>query len=287
MPFCIYTDQDVSVELGNLDHIIPLSLGGSDDFCIWSDSDYNSELGSAVDGVIANDFLVMLARRDADARGHNKREPVPIWKRTTLAGQPVQVKLGREKIEVWDAKTRSIMPDEDVIGREFETTHQVDRFDPIRFTAKVALGAAYFIYEDAIRVAMDCNALRQIISLDPVKARVGQKLLPAGITVCDRLHADANGDSATGSMYRGLCEFTNRSTVIAVPHDDSIGFHVGVLGMFMASIFIPADTSTLPNDGLHDLGHVILLAPGQMERISFRELALKFQRSIDEVDKEG
>jgi hypothetical protein len=44
-----------------------------------------------------------------------------------------------------------------------------------------------------------------------------------------------------------------------------VGFHVGVLGMYVGSIFLP-DTNCFPLGGDHDLGHVILLSPGKMER---------------------
>jgi len=226
-----------------------------------------------VDGAIANDFLVMLARRNADARGHSNKSPVPVWKRSEIEGRPVQIRLGREKFEGWDARARATIPEEDLIGREISSSHRVDKFSAMRFAAKVALGSAYFIYGETIRSALDCDELRKLVALDPEKARANPTLIPDRVMVCDRFHPDANGASADGSMFRALCEFTSRSTVIAVPHADSISFHIGVVGMFLASISCPADTTALPNDGVHDLGHAVLLAPGTLERLSLREIA--------------
>ncbi|MGE0516336.1 MAG: hypothetical protein AB7O71_20530 [Hyphomicrobiaceae bacterium] len=100
MPYCIYTVREVAVGDGNSDHIIRLSLGGLNGFETWCDAVYNSNIGSKVDGAIANDFLVM-ARWNADARGHSDKPPLPVWKRSTIAGKPVQIKLGPEKIEGW------------------------------------------------------------------------------------------------------------------------------------------------------------------------------------------
>jgi hypothetical protein len=75
MPYCIYTDKDIANEAGNPDHVIPLSLGGANGFRVFSDKHFNSTVGSNVDGAIANDPLVEFARRNADARGHSKRNP--------------------------------------------------------------------------------------------------------------------------------------------------------------------------------------------------------------------
>lgn len=280
MPYCIYTDREVPASHGNSDHIIPLSLGGLNGFETWSDADYNSKIGSKVDGAIANDFLVMLARRNADARGHSDKPPVPVWKRSTLDGRPIQITLGRDKVEGWDARARTPIPEEQLAGRPIESTHRIDRFAAMRFAAKVSLGAAYFIYEDVIRTALDGTDLRKLIALDPEAARVDPTLIPSTITVCDRFHPDANGANSDAGMFRALCEFTGRSTFIAVPHEDSISFHIGVVGMFVASLICPADTSLLPNDGDHDLGHAILLAPGTIERVSLRQLALWLDRAI-------
>jgi hypothetical protein len=273
MPYCIYTDRDVPQESGNFDHIVPLSLGGLDRFWTWCDRDYNSQIGSRVDGAVANDFLVMLARRDADARGHSNKPPVPVWKRSEIDGKPIQVKLAKEKIEGWDPRARATIPEEDLVGKQITSSLTIDKFAAMRFASKVALGAAYFIYGDMIKTAIDCEELRKLIALDPEKARADPTLIPDKVTVCDRFHPDANGASADGSMFRALCEFTSRSTIIAVPHADSISFHIGVIGMFLASVICPADTTALPNDGVHDLGHAVLLAPGTLERLSLREIA--------------
>ena len=105
--YCIYTDAEVPDSAGNYDHIIPLSLGGSDSFCVWSDRNFNSKVGSSIDGALANDALIVLARRDADARGHSGTEVLPTWKKTTLDGRPVQVSWGDE-VKVWDARAKAL-----------------------------------------------------------------------------------------------------------------------------------------------------------------------------------
>ncbi len=273
MSYCIYTDKEVPETEGNMDHIVPLALGGDNGFCVWSDTARNSEIGTQVDGKLANDFLVMLARRNADARGHSRTPPIPVWKRTVLEGQPVQLRLGLDKFEAWDPRAKTTVHEEDIVGKTLESQLKIDRFASIRFAAKVALGGGYFVYGDAIRSAINCDELRWLVALDPVNANADPKLDQLGVQICDRFHGDANGGSVDGSMWRLLTEFTGRSVLICVPHDSAISFHVGVLGMFMASIICPAPSHDLPIEGDHDLGHVVLLGPGALERKSLRTFA--------------
>ncbi len=57
--------------------------------------------------------------------------------------------------------------------------------------------------------------------------------------------------------------------------------------MFIGSINIPAKTSELPREGEHDLGHAIVLAPGEMARLSFRQLVEDFKVAFDAQQARG
>jgi len=126
MTYCIYTDKDVPVKSGNYDHVIPLSLGGHDGFQVWADEYYNSTIGGTVDGKLANDFMVMLARRNADARGHNKEPVVPNWKQTEFEGRPIQLKLAMDKIEGFDPRTKAVIPESEIVGKILESRFKID-----------------------------------------------------------------------------------------------------------------------------------------------------------------
>jgi hypothetical protein len=281
--YCIYTDQEVEEANGNFDHIIPLSLGGLDQFCIWADEVFNSRMGEKIDGAIANDPLIMFARREADARGHSGIEPIPRWRKSEFEGRPVQVTFGKDGIRIWDAKSQTYIDEEYFTGKPITSELRMDRFASIRFVAKTALGGSYFVYGDQIKAAIDCNELRRLISMDVVAARNDSAFLNSKVIICDRFHPDTN-HKADAAMYKALCEFTQRSTFICVPHHDSISFHVGVVGVYLGSIICPAETSKIPNDAeLHDLGHVVLLWPGSIERLSLRQLAsILYQQNTGE-----
>jgi hypothetical protein len=270
--YCIYTDREVETASGNWDHIIPLSLGGLNQFCVWADKTFNSKMGEKIDGAIANDALIVFARREADARGHSGSEPIPKWRDSKFEGRPVQVTFGKEGMRIWDARSKTYVDEEYFAGKEIRSNFSMDRFASIRFVAKVALGGGYSVYGELIRSAVDCEELRRLASLDIEAARKDPNYFSSKLSVCDRFHPDVH-NSPEAAMYKALCEFTQRSTFICVPHQDSISFHVGVVGVYLGSVVCPANTSELPNDGLHDVGHAVLLSPGSIEKISLRELA--------------
>jgi hypothetical protein len=141
----------------------------------------------------------------------------------------------------------------------------------LRFLAKAALGGGYFVYGDALLDAIDCASLRKIILLDPIAAKQDAALLACNFQICDRFHADArpNGPLHT---YRVACEMTRRSLFIAQPHANGIAFHVGVVGNYIGTIFCPGDTTEIPmEEGLHEGGQALFLAPGQMTKVGFHE----------------
>jgi hypothetical protein len=82
------------------------------------DARFNSDMGSQIDGRIANAPLIMLARRNADARGHGKKPPTPVWKHTTFEGRPSQLTLGAEKLELWDARERRMLDEVEWAGKK-------------------------------------------------------------------------------------------------------------------------------------------------------------------------
>jgi hypothetical protein len=277
MTYCIYTDTDG--ENVTPDHVFPLSLGGCNEFCVPCETNFNSLMGEDVDGPIANDPLVMFARRDADARGHSGAEPTPVWKKSEIEGRPTQVSWAKDKARFWDARSRAELDESTVVGKEITSSLRIDRFADIRFVAKVALGGAHFIYGDTIRTAMNCNELRRLITLDPDKAKEDPGFRSSAVRIVQRFSEElqTSGDPA---MYKLFCEGNPCSTLIAVPHHHEISFHVGVVGMYLGSVVVPAKTDLLPIDGLHDVGHVVWIADKQMHQASLRDFATAFHKKL-------
>lgn len=280
--YCIYTDSDVPVDKGNFDHVIPLSLGGCNQFTVWSDLHYNSKVGSEVDGALNKDFFIAPHLMHAGVSGHSGRPATPRVKKATVNGRPAQVTLTPNGFEAWDARERRTLDDDELVGSAIELKISIGAFTPLRFLAKVALGGGHFVYGDAFRTAINCDALRKIVKLDIEAAKTDRALLDAGILISDRFHEDSKV-GGPGYLYRVACETIKRSVFIVRPYLNGLEFHVGITGSFVGTIFCPGNTDGLPFDGDHDLGHAILLAPGDMERISFRKAMHDLQRMLDKM----
>nr|WMC98913.1 hypothetical protein RAR13_09540 [Aminobacter aminovorans] len=276
--YCIYTNRDVPNEEGNWDHVIPLSLGGDNKFVVWSERKINSTYGSQVDGALANDPLMMIPLSKSDVQGHAKRRKPPRWSKSTIGERPGQVEWAKNGPRFWDAMSKSYLDDANLIGQTITTQLKIDFFVALRFLSKVSLGAGYFVYGQEFGKAVDCQNLRKLSLLDAEAARQDQALRQSGIMICDRFHTDSRPGGA-GYIYRVLCEQLYRSACILVPHEDGLSFHVGVAGVYIGSLICPGDGKALPMEGDHDLGHVIVLGPGEMERHSFRKLCAEFLRA--------
>ena len=278
--YCIYTDNDVTREEGNYDHIFPLAFAGNSHFSVWSERHANSVIGSHVEGVLARDPLVQLALRNSGVKGHSKKAVVPRWKKVTMDGKPIQMTLGSDKIRYWDVKQHRELEAAEYAGKKFKAALNFKLDSCYRFVAKVGLAGGYFLYGDEIREAVDCDILRLLIFSDVDEVRQDKDLRDSAIRICDRFHPDSKID-APGGLYRAICESIRRSIFISVPHQDAISFHVGIAGMFIGTIIVPAKTDQLPIDGDHDLGHTVVLGPGIMQRLSFRKLVQDFERTIE------
>ncbi|MDF9433359.1 hypothetical protein M1C61_02480, partial [Chromohalobacter israelensis] len=54
-----------------------------------------------------------------------------------------------------------------------------------------------------------------------------------------------------------------------------IGVTVGILGRFVATLNVPANTEQFPFSDQNDLGHAVIIENGRLQRISYRALAKK------------
>lgn len=259
--YCIYTNRLVPQDKGNWDHIIPLSLGGSNRFCIWSDADFNSRMGSRVDGAMANDFLVQMLRQRSDARGHSNRPVEPVWRNSTMGDRPVQVKFPadpKQPIQVWDAKARTNIDETDLAGRPLTSKHHISIDENLRFLAKVCLGAGYFLLQDEFPMGIDCDELRALIAFDRTDEKTHPALKSSKLIIAHRFDPTLK-NSNDGKMYKAACRRTpGTSLVIMQKHDGYLSFHVGILGEFMGSVFCQSTRSLWPTS-IEDQGKVIEL----------------------------
>lgn len=272
--YCIYLDKDIDQKDMNREHIIPLSLGGANGFEIHVDSQTNATMGSDVDAAIANDFFMSFPRREYDARGHSNKQPFPLAKKSKLASsdKPVQVAFKKEKIEVYSPIDRRTLDESEVAGETFQSTFKLDPYSRMRFTAKVALSAGYFIYGDLFRNNVKHNEIRMLMNFD--RSTADRK---------DFEGLDTKGwfwpfpveekDKNEYQLYQFLGSHLESSFVLAIPGPSNLGLIVGILGQVVGIINVQAETDDFPVGNDHDLGHLVSTKDGKMTRMSYRELA--------------
>ena len=271
--YCPYTDCDIPEEQTTSEHIIPLSLGGTNGLEIPVDMTVNSAFGNELDGALANEFFMTLRRSEYGACGHSGKEPWAITKNASYGKQNrrAQVHLHREfGIRLWDIRDR-----EEKAGAEtitFKTFLDLDL--PIRFAAKVALAAGYFVYGDLFRREVDHQQLREVI-------RLGFSKFDRPGTVNDHSfdHITLQADhylkslppesSSKLSYLRRFCSAVKGSVIVLFPSQCSLGVAVGILGQYLAMVDVPANTKIFPNEDDYAWGHVLAVIDGQLKRCSW------------------
>jgi hypothetical protein len=257
----------------NSEHIIPLSLGGTNAFCIPVEKQFNARVGSKIDGALANDFLTSIRRREFDARGHSNTPPTAVLRKSELGDEkrPIQVTLrGNDAPLIWDAMTNRYLQEHEVADKVISSQIKIGIHDRKRFLAKVTLSAGFFIYGDLFRNCVRHHELRALMNLD---ASSPDSFKGFGLRGYDEFSPVAEVDTRQKELDSFFCQLIKGSCVLAVPGPENVGFIIGILGKWVGTLNIPAITDSFPKDGEHDLGHAIVLHEGEMTRKSYRQLA--------------
>ena len=267
--YCPYTDRVLHEDDTNSEHIIPLSLGGVNDFVISVDASFNSKVGSDLDGALANEFIWALARTKYDTRGHSGKEPRATIKRATYGDDDrvAQVHFGNKGISVWDVRDREFKK----VPGTFKISTSLNVDMPIRFSAKVALAAGYYVYRDLFREAVDHRQLRDVMRINLSKLDLNKKPENLGLghltlTADSYLHGLAAEDDL--QIIRLFCSAVRGSVVILMPGPEFLSVAVGILGRYLAMVTVPADTNAFPNSGKLNGGHIMVLSDKRLYRTS-------------------
>lgn len=280
MAYCPYINKDLSENEANREHILPLSLGGINGFEIPVCKIFNSKVGSKIDGAVANDFLILMKRNELDIRGHSKKKPVFIAKKSTdtETGNPIQVTFDRqskEGLKIWCPIKREYTTD----GKTVSSSVTLDIDIDLKFVAKVALSAGYFAYGDLFRNHVKHEELRLIMNTDPKE--MGDEIYDIETLVDNRFSDDKNEQL---QIFRALCKAVGGCSIVGlVPTSKTLSVFVGVLGYYMGMVNVPANTDSFPNEEEFDLGHVICPQNGMLIRTSFRRALQKLMESMKKV----
>jgi hypothetical protein len=151
----------------------------------------------------------------------------------------------------------------------------------LRFVAKVALSAFFFAYGDLFRKHVKHEELRPIMNKRPKE--MGNEIFKIKTLVDKRFSNDKNEQL---QLFRVLCKAVGGSSIVGlVPTSKTLGIFVGILGYYMGTVNVPANTDDFPNEGDYDLGHVISPQNGMLIRTSFRKVLQKLvEKSVSNLD---
>ena len=256
--YCPYTDQAIPESQSSPEHIVPLSLGGVNGLEIPVDAEFNSQVGSKLDGALANEFLFALKRTKFDARGHSGKKPVALIRTATYGddSRPAQAQFHSKRgMRVWDSRDREF---KERVPR-FEITVSIDIDLPVRFVAKVALAAGYFVYGDLFRQHVDHRQLRDVMNTDLRKLDLTRSPEDLGLghltlRVDSYLHEVIEESDVGSAFRRAFCSSAGTSVVMLIPGDNCFKVSVSILGQYVGMVNVPAETEKFPNYGDYELG---------------------------------
>jgi hypothetical protein len=276
MPYCPYADQDFPDAETTREHIVPLSLGGVNGFEIAVHGKANSDIGSSIDAAMAEDFLVKTKRDRFDVRGHSGKEPVFVVKQAkNTDGLPLQVALNqRSGLQVWSPRDSEYITDQRAAKLELKFAVNIDT--AMKFVAKVALSAGYFVYRELFRNNVKHSDFRAIMNF--------QSLHPTGYEgvearIDDRFNESPNAEV---QIFRALCKASEPYSIVGFAHSNNrFGIFVGVLGDYIGTIHVPAVMEGFPTHGEHQMGHLIQLQRPGFTRVSMKRALESFLKAIE------
>jgi hypothetical protein len=225
---------------------------------------------------LANDFLVLFRRRHLDARGHSRKKPIIKSKKSTFGEdkRPVQIEFtGKEGLKIYDPVKRRRLTDEEVSGQKITSQFAISRYGRLKFTAKVALSAGYYIFGEWFRENVAHNEIRSLMEFNEKSEKENFK--DFGLKGYDEFNSPSKQDAEQFALDKFFCETIEGSCTYFIPGPVNLGIVVGILGKHVATLNVPANTDNFPFNKLNDLGHAVLIEKGQTKRMSYRDLARK------------
>jgi hypothetical protein len=165
--WCPYSGQYCRLSDSTEEHIIPLALGGNNNFTVGVNREINHRLGTDLDGKLIKHPLVASARKHYGLLGHSNKSPDVEWQvkykglRATLdlSGNTLSVSAYRSKNEY--GINISQCPD---TGGRFISEFNFDLNLILSFGCKLALGTSYFLFGDVFREYGYHNEIRALMN---------------------------------------------------------------------------------------------------------------------------
>lgn len=266
--YCIYSGKEIEEKDSNIEHIIPKSLGGCDEFTIRVSEKINSKVGSQIDGRLTQDFLVALNRIKLGNRGHSNKPPIYKVPSRAENGEPLISTFTSEELVFYDPKENIYIQSPGKV--QMRTSINLDLRK--KFVAKVALSVGFFLFGKEFEDYTDCEDLRMLIKnerIEEVVRKYPEKF--NGIRFYDSLMKIKDSDKPMVDTYKMFCEHNGKSNVLWTYSPKSIIVHVAILGKFVGLINFKADVKKIPEIENGWLGHLMICEGNMLIRKSWRD----------------
>lgn len=274
--YCVYSNDFLAKENLNLEHIIPKSLGGVDEFCIKVDTKKNSILGSNVDGKFANDPFVKLKLIKKDYKGHSKKEKVLKCINSSIDNRPVTLTFKKSGLELYDPISKKNITS---FPNEVKSSFIIHRDTRIKFIAKVALGAGYFILGENFIKFADHESLRKFIFTKDISEGDQYDLL-----FYDAMYSVDEKDKSHIYLQSNLINYLGGTNVILQIGQTNIIVDLALDGQYIGSVNFKADGTKIPYSDDIRLGQIINITNGTMRSIAYWNAIKELNDNLHIVD---
>ena len=280
--YCIYAGKKIDESKSNLEHVIPLSLGGSDEFCIKVSEKYNSILGSKIDGKMTQDFLIGIDRVKHGDKGHSSKEPRMDIKSKLESEKPVITSFTRDGLKVYDVSNKKYIN----IPNTISLNTKIDLNLRMKFTAKVALATGYYLFGEKFVKYSDCESLRKIMMSDNLEETIKKEMIK-NVRFYDPL---LTGNKIKGDLsfqiYKMFFECNGASSVVWTFSEHLFIVFVAIYGKFVGMVNFQANIEKFPKEEDFWLGHVLICQDGYLIRKSWREALIEMCEQTGLLDEQ-
>lgn len=275
--YCIYSgkfldDADMSVE-----HIIPLSLGGCNDFTIMVGKKINNDLGSKIDGKFSNDFLIGLHQLRFNNKGHSRKDKV-VNVRGTANEHPITWSFSKDGSKVYDHIDQKYLA-----GRlQAEIKTKLDMDIRWKFVCKVALATGFYLFGEDFEKCADCATLRKAMLSENIKEE------NLDIRIYTNLLSVEEKDRDIQDVTTMLFEHIGGSAIHFAYASDRIIASLAINGKYIGMVNFKADVDSLPiNSRLHRLGCLLICKDNKLIKKSFWQGLYDMNEELNLFDISG
>lgn len=275
--YCVYSGRHLPDEALSKEHVIPMSLGGGRSTVIRASAVLNNRFAREIDARIAADPMVQFGRRDADARGHSRRSPVPRWTRAQpwRNSDPMPTGHGRLNVDfpktggpvVYDTSKGRPVGRDVWNGQVLLTRLEIDVEARLKFCLKTLLGVGWRVFGPALLDAVPVEDVRSVLGVEGVNPTAGLRM-----SYLDPLAVQEPAARRYVSALKGALVASGKTTLLLRQADGEIEWSVACVGHYLGSLVLPAyaDLSDAPKTG----GLLFTADRGGLRRELRQELAI-------------